>query len=237
MIEDRAGGRIQDLPNHERPRERLARLGPEALRDAELLAIVLRVGSKGRSALTLAEDLVTRYGSLAALAAASLDSLQKTAGIGRDKAVTLQAAFALARRMARELHEESTLLNDPASVADCIREELRHLEQERFLALPLDTRGRLIRIETVSAGSLDSAMAHPREVFRSAIAANAASLIVAHNHPSGDPSPSQADIRVTRNLAEAGALLRIPLRDHVIMGKATKTRPLDFVSMRELGCL
>lgn len=142
-----SGGRIQDLPDHERPRERLAQLGPTALRDAELIAIVLRVGSKGRSALAIADELIARFGSLGELARADVDSLRQCVGIGRDKAVTLQAAFALAQRMAQEIRREPPTLNDPASVADCIREELRRLEQERFLALPLDTRGRLIRME------------------------------------------------------------------------------------------
>jgi DNA repair protein RadC len=156
-------------------------------------------------------------------------------GIGRDKAVTLVAAFALARRMAGELRTEAPLLDTPEAVVELLREENRLLPVETLQVVLLNTRRRLIRCETVSQGTLDTLLVHAREVFKVAIAANAAALVVAHNHPSGDPSPSDADIKVTRDLIRAGQLLKIEVLDHVILGRATRERPKDYSSLRELG--
>ncbi|MBI1841189.1 MAG: DNA repair protein RadC [Verrucomicrobia bacterium] len=227
--------RIKDLPSHDRPRERLAALGAEALRDSELIAILLRTGMKGVSAVQMAEELIRRHPSLHELAAARLEEIQKVRGIGPDKAIALQAAFTLARRMADEIRREAPLLNTPEAVADLLREGARGLTVETFQIVLLNTRRRLIRVEQVSQGTLDTLLVHPREVFRSAVAHNAAALIVAHNHPSGDPTPSDADIRVTRDLIRAGQLLKIELLDHVILGERTDQRPRDFISLRELG--
>lgn len=227
--------KIKDLPDADRPRERLAEHGPEALRNADLVAILLRTGLQGRSAIQVAEDLVSQFGKLERLAAASLEELCQVKGVGRDKAVTLKAAFTLARRMARELHGELPVMDAPEKVADLLRDEVRDHEVEHFHALLLNTRRRLIRREVLSKGTLDSTVVHPREVFRCAIAANASAVVLVHNHPSGDPLPSEADIRITRDLIRAGQLLRIDVLDHVILGRRTADRPRDFVSLRELG--
>lgn len=227
--------RIKDLPPSERPRERLMAQGAENLGNADLIAIILRSGMRGLSAVAAAEQLLARYQSLDRLARASLDELRAFPGIGPDKAVTLKAAFTLAQRMTRELHADSPLLDTPERVADFLREENRPYEVECFQVALLNTRRRLIRVEKLSQGTLDTILVHPREVFRAAIVAGAAAIVVIHNHPSGDPTPSEADIKVTRDLIRAGQLLKIELLDHVILGRATPERPKDYVSLRELG--
>jgi DNA repair protein RadC len=161
--------------------------------------------------------------------------LQSIKGVGPDKAVTLVAAFTLARLMAREIHHESATLDTPERIADLLREENRRHKVELFQVVLLNTRRKLIRIEQVSQGTLDTILVHPREVFKGAIAANAAAVVLAHNHPSGDPTPSEADIKVTRDLIRAGQLLKIEVLDHVIFGRATPDRPKDYLSLRELG--
>jgi DNA repair protein RadC len=227
--------RLKDQPPSERPRERLISQGAEALSHAELVAILLRTGLKGMNAVEVGKQLIQKYGSLQSMAQASLEDLQTVKGIGRDKAVTLTAAFALARKMAQELRRESPLLDNADAVANLMREDNRLRNVETFQILLLNTRRRLIDIVKVSEGTLDTILVHPREVFKSAIAANAAAVILTHNHPSGDPSPSEADIKVTRDLIRAGQLLKIEVLDHIILGRATQERPRDFISLRELG--
>lgn len=227
--------RIKDLPQQERPRERLLEKGAESLRNSELLAIILRTGAKGVSAVDLGEKLFQQFGSLDKLARAPLAELQKVKGIGRDKAIALKSAFTLAQRMAHELRQESPLLDKPESIADLLREEARFHEVETFHILLLNTRRRLIRIERISQGTLDTILIHPRDVFKAAISANAAAIVLVHNHPSGDPTPSEADIRATRDLIRAGQLLRIDVLDHIILGSRSPERPKDFVSLRDLG--
>jgi DNA repair protein RadC len=227
--------RIKDLPAQERPRERLVANGAETLRNSELLAILLRTGSKGISAVDLGERLVQQFGSLDKLARAPLAELQKVKGIGRDKAIALKSAFTLAQRMAQEIRHESPLLDSPENVADMLREDARFHEVETFQILLLNTRRRLIRVEKISQGTLDTILVHPREVFKLAITANAAAVVLVHNHPSGDPTPSEADIRVTRDLIRAGQLLKIDVLDHVILGARSQARAKDYVSLKELG--
>ena len=230
-----SGIRIKDLPDNERPRERLVNLGAEALRDSELIAILIRSGLKGVSAIQIAEQLLQKHGKLEALARASIEELRQTKGVGRDKAIALKAAFTLARRMAQELHTEPPLLDHPERIADFLREENRMYEVEHFQVVLLNTRRKLIRVEHISQGTLDTLLVHPREVFRFAILAGAAAIILVHNHPSGDPSPSEADIKVTRDIIRAGQLLKIEVLDHVILGRRTEERPRDYASLRELG--
>src|SRR6185436_14221149 len=227
--------RIKDMPDQERPRERLAERGADALKDAELIAILLRTGLKGRSALDVGADLLKKFQTLGNLARASLEELRQVKGVGRDKAIALKAAFTLAKRMAGELRRESPTLDSPERVADLLREDNRFFDVEHLQILLLNTRKKLIRVERISQGTLDSILVHPREVFKSAITANAASVVLAHNHPSGDPTPSEQDIKVTRDLIRAGQLLKIDVIDHVIMGKPTEGRARDYVSLRELG--
>jgi DNA repair protein RadC len=227
--------RIKDLPDSERPRERLAEKGPDALKNSELIAILLRTGLKGVSAIQVAEQLLKKFGSLDSLARASIADLRQVKGIGRDKAVTLVAAFTLARKMAEELRNESPVLDNPAAVADMLREDNRMYQVEHFSVLLLNTRRKLIRVENITQGTLDTILVHPREVFKSAIAAGAASIVLVHNHPSGDPTPSEADIRVTRDLIRAGQLLKIEVVDHVILGRPAAGRARDYASLKELG--
>ena len=227
--------RLKDQPASERPRERLAALGADALSHAELIAILLRTGMKGVNAVEIGKQLVQKFGTLQALAQASVPDLCKVKVIGRDKAVTLVAAFALARKMAGELQYESPVLDNPESVARLLRDQNLGTPVETLQVLLLNTRRRLIRVEEISQGTLDTLLVHPREVFKCAIAANAASLVLAHNHPSGDSSPSEADIKVTRDLIRAGQLLKIEVVDHIILGRATAERAKDYSSLRELG--
>jgi DNA repair protein RadC len=226
---------IKDLPDAERPRERLAAHGADALRDSELIAILLRTGLKGTSAVQVAEQLLKKFASLNALSRASLKELRQIKGIGRDKAIALQSAFTLARRMAAEIRSEAPLLDNPETIAELMREENRQYDVENFQVVLLNTRRRLIRVEKISQGTLDTLLVHPREVFRSAIAANASALVIVHNHPSGDPAPSESDIKVTRDLIRAGQLLKIEVLDHIILGRKTKERAKDYASLRELG--
>ena len=229
------GMRLKDQPASERPRERLATLGADALSHAELVGILLRTGLHGANAVEIGQQLIQKYGSLGALARASLDDLQTVKGIGRDKAVTLAAAFALARKMAKEIRQEAPVLDTPEAVANLMREDARLRNVETFQILLLNTRRRLIDVAKISDGTLDTILVHPREVFKPAIAANAAAIILLHNHPSGEATPSEADIKVTRDLIRAGQLLKIEVLDHIILGRATQERPKDYMSLRELG--
>jgi DNA repair protein RadC len=227
--------RIKDIPASERPRERLAANGADALGNSDLIAILLRTGLQGKSALVIGQELLAKFQTLDRLSQASVTELCKVKGIGRDKAVTLKAAFTLARRMAAELRAESPLLDSPERIADLLREDARGYEVEHFLVLLLNTRRRLIRVERISQGTLDAIHVHAREVFKHAISANAAAIVLVHNHPSGDPTPSEADIKVTRDLIRAGQLLKIDVLDHVILGRKTTERERDYASLRELG--
>jgi DNA repair protein RadC len=229
------GIRIKDLPKNERPRERLVELGAEALSRAELIAILLRTGMKGRSAVEIGIEMVHKFKTLDALSRASLEELKRIKGVGRDKAIALKAAFTLARLLVHESQGEAPLLDSPELIADYLREENRAYEVEQFQAVLLNTRRKLIRVDKISKGLLDSLLVHPREGFRGAIAANASALVLVHNHPSGDPTPSEADIRATRDLIRAGQLLKIEVLDHVILGRRTAENGRDYVSLRELG--
>jgi DNA repair protein RadC len=229
------GIRIKDLPENERPRERLAELGAAALRDAELIAILLRTGTKGRSAVQIAEELVNKFGKLRFLADASLDDLCEVHGIGRDKAIALKSAFTLAVRMAKEIQGEAPLLETPEQVADHLRDVNQTYKVEQLQVVLLNARRKLIKVEMISQGLVDSLLVHPREVFRAAIAANACAVVLVHNHPSGDPSPSEADLRVTRDLIRAGQLLKIEVMDHVILGHCTEGNRKGYISLREKG--
>jgi DNA repair protein RadC len=227
--------RLKDQPVSERPRERLVERGADALSHAELIAILLRTGLKGANAVEIGKQLLQKFGTLHSLAQASVADLRKVKGIGRDKAVTLLAAFALARKMAEDLCRDEPLLETPEAIAEMLREDCRVRQVETFQAVLLNTRRRLIRVEPLSQGTLDTILVHPRDVFKAAIAANAAALVLVHNHPSGDPTPSEADIKVTRDLIRAGQLLKIDVLDHVIIGRATAERRKDYASLRELG--
>jgi len=225
---------IAEIPGRDRPRERLERLGSEALSDSELLAILLRTGRRGRSVLDLSRDVLGRFNdSLDALASATVPELRSVHGIGQAKAVEIRAAFELAKRLAKgRLTAERLRFSDPVVVADYMREELRTLHQEELRALLLDTKHFLIRQVNITRGLVNCAHAHAREVFRAAIRESATRIVLVHNHPSGDPTPSDEDIQVTEKLVQAGKIIGIDVADHVIIGKRTVARPVDFLSMR-----
>ena len=220
---------IRDLPVDERPRERLVHAGEGALSMAELLAIILGTGVGGESALALATRLISRYGGLPGLARASFTELRAEKGLGPAKTAQLKAALELGRRMLLAAPEDRFVVRSPADVAQLLMAEMGHLEQEHFRVLYLDTRNRLLDSETVYVGSLNASHIRVSEVFREAVKRNCASIIVAHNHPSGDPTPSPEDVEVTRQLVAAGNLLDIEVLDHLIIGQQR------FVSLRERG--
>lgn len=230
------GMRIKDQPASERPRERLVAHGADNLSPAELVAILLRTGIKGTNAVEVGKQLINKYRTVQALARASLADLQKVKGIGRDKAVTLAAAFALARKMAHEMQLESPVLDNAATVVQLLRDRNAIKEAETLQVLLLNTRYKLIGdVVDVSNGTRDTILVDPGAVFKKAIEAGAAAIILVHNHPSGDPSPSEADIKATRDLIRAGKLLKIDVLDHVIIGRPAHGRPKDWASLRELG--
>jgi DNA repair protein RadC len=221
--------RICDLPAGERPRERMAASGPQALSTAELLAVLLRTGGRGTSALQTAQSLLASCGGLRGIQRASQADLCATRHIGPSKAALLMAAVELGRRLAVSEAEESAAISSPAAAAALVQYELAGLDQEVLRVIQLDVRNRLIRMCEVYRGSLTTALVRTGEVFREAIRAGAAGIIVVHNHPSGDPSPSAEDIAMTRALVDAGRLLDIPVLDHIIIGRGR------FVSLRERG--
>ncbi|MCS6774906.1 MAG: DNA repair protein RadC [Chloroherpetonaceae bacterium] len=222
---------IRELPSNERPRERLQLYGPSAVSTAELLAIQLRTGTTERSAVGLGELLLSHFEGLRGVANATIEQMSRIKGVGPVKAVQIASAFELGRRLAALSDEERPVIRCSQDVANLLMPELRDARKECLKSLLLDTKNRVIRILTVSVGTLDSSLVHPREVFRDAVVASAASLIVAHNHPSGDPTPSPEDKRITLRLAECGRLLGIELLDHIILGHNR------FVSLKERGLL
>ncbi len=220
---------IRDFPVDERPRERLAHAGEAALSTTELLAIILRTGVSGESVVAMATRLISRYGGLPGLARASFTELQAEKGLGPAKTAQLKAALELGRRMLLAAPEDQFIVRSPTDAAQFLMAEMSHLEQEHFRVLYLNTRNRLLGSETVYVGNLNASHIRVSEVFREAVKRNCASLIVAHNHPSGDPTPSPEDVEVTRLLVAAGKLLDIEVLDHLIIGQQR------FVSLRERG--
>ncbi len=235
--EDSGPMQLRDMKEDDRPREKMLRLGRSMLSDEELIAIFLRTGLHGCNVLELAALLKRRAGSLAALGAmeaADINALCK--GIGPAKAATLAAVFELGQRAVRE--EQAALpMADAATVYHYLAGELRYEEQENLIALLLDAHHRLMRRVLLYRGTQTRMMVHPRDIFREAIRHSAASLIIVHNHPSGNPAPSKMDDTLTRELAEAGKLLRLPLLDHVIIGAPEPNRPKPYYSYRESGFL
>lgn len=212
------GFTVSDMPESERPRERLIREGVRHLSLEEVLAVIISRGTSGRSVLSIAKDLVCRYQVLDAIADAPVEELTLVPGIGPAKACQLKAALDLARRLGQPLDDAAgTDLSNPEAVARLVRSRAADHRKECFYVYAVDARNRLIARDDVSVGSLNSTMAHPREVFEKAIRAHAAGIIVVHNHPSGDERPSDDDLRLTRRLAEAGRVVGIPLQDHVII--------------------
>jgi DNA repair protein RadC len=228
--------RADDLPKALQPREKFDRLGPENLSESDLLALILRTGTAGLNVVELAEDLLLRYGSLSALTRASVAELRNIHGIGKEKAKILKAALEVGRRLVQENVGENPRVASPEEAAAVLRERARGLQQEVFWVLLLNVKSRLMVPPCeVSRGTLNSSLVHPREIFKPAVQHSAAKVILAHNHPSGDPSPSTQDLRITRKLVEVGRMMEISVLDHVIIGRKTREGNHDFMSLRESG--
>jgi len=210
---------IHDLPLSERPRERLVKLGAEALSAQEILALILGRGIRGESVMVTAQRLLSGFGSPKGIANASIEELSKIKGVGIAKATQIKAAFELSKRLLEDYPDsrEKAVIKSPEDVVKQVKSRLKDKKKEHFLALLLDTRNHLIAVAPISVGSLDTSIVHPREVFKEAISATAASVIFVHNHPSGDPQPSEDDIKLTRRLMEAGEIMGIEVLDHIIV--------------------
>jgi DNA repair protein RadC len=223
---------LRELPHTERPRERLKTLGAQALSSSELLAILIGTGTSGRSALAVAHDALARTdGSLRRLSAQPVAALTVVPGLGNVRAVVIHAALELGRRLAAESRDEGAPLRSPRDVWAAFAPRLEDLPVEEFHVAVLDAQHRLERDITITRGILNSSLVHPREVFREAIAERAAAIILIHNHPSGDPTPSADDRAITTQLVAAGRLLDIPVADHLIIGRGR------YLSFAEAGLL
>jgi DNA repair protein RadC len=220
---------IKDMDEEERPRERLAKLGPQSLTTAELLAILLRVGMVGETSVQVGQRLLQTFGGIAGLHRASFAELSNQKGVKLAKAAQIKAAIELGRRLVQESPEERPSVHSPADAAELVQYEMSALEQEELRVVLLDTRNHLLHIETVYRGSVNSSQVRIAEIFKAAIRRNAPSLIVIHNHPSGDPTPSPDDVAITRLIMQAGEILDVKLVDHIIIGNGR------FVSLKERG--
>ncbi|ADD02111.1 DNA repair protein RadC [Thermoanaerobacter mathranii subsp. mathranii str. A3] len=209
---------IKDLPYEERPRERLIKHGAQVLSNAELIAIIIGTGSKRESAITLAQRLIMEDKGLKFIVDSSVEKLASIKGIGIAKAVKLKAAVELGRRMMLSTGSDSFTITSPEDVISLMMDEMRYLTKEYFKVIMLNVKNKVIAIETISIGSLNTSIVHPREVFKAAIERSCSSIILVHNHPSGDPTPSREDIEVTKRLVEGGNILGIKVLDHVIIG-------------------
>ena len=221
--------RITDLHETERPRERLASLGPQALTNAELIAILLRVGVTGENAVQVGQRLLQKFGGLGGLHRVPIEELINQHGIGEAKAAQIKAAIELGRRLTLEAPEERPTINSPADAAALVQYEMSALEQEHLRVLLMDTRNHVLDISEIYRGSVNTSQVRVGEVFKAAIRRNATAIIVVHNHPSGDPTPSPDDVAVTRAFVQAGKLVDVDVLDHLIIGRG------KFVSMKERG--
>lgn len=220
---------IRDLAQTDRPRERLITVGAEVLSTAELLAIVLRNGTTGESVLRMAERLLIQFNHLPGLARATITELTEVKGVGTAKAAEIKAALEIGRRLVASAPEERPRVSSPDDAFHLLKSEMMFLDQEHLRLILLDTRNRVLRTPTIYVGSLNSSVIRVGELFRAAIRENAAAFIVAHNHPSGDPSPSPEDINVTRQIVQAGRLLDVDVLDHIVIGHNR------FVSLKQRG--
>jgi DNA repair protein RadC len=230
-----ARSKIRELPADDQPREKLLARGADALSNAELIAILLRTGYRGKNVVEVARELFLRHKTLNALSRCSIDEISEIKGIKGVKAIELIAAFKLGHRIAEEQLSKQKI-DTPELVCDLVGAEMRMLHKESLRVILLDTKYHLLRTEEVSLGSVNESIAHPREVFRPAIISSAYAVIVVHNHPSGDPSPSQSDHSLTRRLSEAAELLQIRLLDHIIIGAPADGRE-PYFSFKEAGVL
>lgn len=222
---------LRDIPNEERPRERMMKYGSGALSQAELLAIILRTGTRQESVIHMAQRMLGEVGGIRGFMDLSLEELTKMRGIGPAKAVQIKAGIELGQRLAVMRQPETAIIRSPRDAADVVMEQLRYLQKEHFVCLFLNTKNHIIAQETLSMGSLNASIVHPREVFRAAIKCSSASIVCVHNHPSGDPTPSSEDILITSRLCKAGELVGIDVLDHIVIGDG------EFVSLKEQGLM
>ncbi|MEF2968017.1 DNA repair protein RadC [Paenibacillus sp. M1] len=222
---------LRDIPNEERPRERMLQYGASALSQAELLAILLRTGTRQESAVHMAQRVLGEIGGIRGIMDLNLAELTRMKGIGPAKAAQIKAGIELGQRLAKTRLPEAQVVRRPQDAADLLMEELRYLQKEHFVCLFLNTKNHIIAQETLSMGSLNASIVHPREVFRAAIKHGSASVVFAHNHPSGDPAPSPEDIRMTARLCQAGEIVGIDVLDHIVIGDG------KFVSLKEQGLM
>ncbi len=218
---------VREMPETDRPRERLEQVGAEALRDAELIAVLFRTGTRKHGAVGLADELIRRFGDLRRLSRASLQEMQQVPGVGRVKAIELKAALELGMRLARHQSTGRPKITSARDVFDLLKYDFKEYETERFKSVLLNTKNEVLRTVNVSSGSISETLAAPGDVFREAVRDAAAAVIVCHNHPSGNPEPSQADLKLTAQLVEAGKILGVSLLDHVVFGD------MRFVSLKE----
>ncbi len=228
--------RIHDLPEEDRPRERLMRLGPEALSDAELIGIFINTGMKGENAVQIASRLLTQHGGLRRLSRRTSHELAKLHGLGPAKATTLAAAFELGCRAERETLKETQIVK-AEDTFNIMSREMQSLCFEEVHIILLNTRNAVIHRERIFKGSLNESVCHPRELLKPVLLHNAHGFVVVHNHPSGDPQPSSADMSFTRNLKQASVILQLNFFDHVIIGHAAAERSRPFFSFAEAGLL
>lgn len=224
---------VRDLPRSERPRERLIRFGADKLSSQELLALVIGRGIPQRSVMTIAQELIARFGSIQGISNATIAELSHIKGIGMARATQLKAVFELGKRqeIEKENNYESYDIRDPQGVVRAVRKTIKDKAKEHFKLILLNTRNKIIGLSTVSIGTLNASLVHPREVFKDAIRHSASSVVVAHNHPSGNPEPSEEDLKITRRLVDSGKILGIEVLDHIIIGKNA------FISLKTKGLL
>jgi len=221
------GYTIKDIPEQERPRERLAKYGAEVLSNAELLAIILRSGTRNDSAINIANKLLKNGSGIRYLYELSFDELKKVKGIGTAKASQIKAALEIGRRLRTFKDSSALYVKSPGDAADLVMEDMRYLKKECLKVIFLNIKNMVISVKDISIGSLNSSIVHPREIFVEAVKMSCASIIICHNHPSGDPTPSQEDISVTRRIYEAGKIIGIELIDHIIIGDG------KYISLKE----
>lgn len=223
--------KMHDMPNENRPRERMIMYGAEVLSDIELLAILIRSGTKKEGVMGLSQRLLSEFGGLHSLFQTSITRLHKVPGLGPAKICILAACFELSKRLAAKQRVEKPVLSSPDEVANYFLPHLRYLKQEHLKTVYLDLKNRLLEHHTISIGTLDRSIVHPRDIFRHAIDLPCAAIILIHNHPTGDPTPSKEDVAVTKRIIKAGEIMGLPLLDHIIFGDG------NYVSLKEKGLI
>lgn len=222
---------VRDLPRQERPRERLHKFGPEALSAQELLALVIGRGIPKKSVMSISQELLVKFGNVKAISQATIEELSQIKGIGLAKAAQIKACFELGKREDLEAELKNFDIKSPEAVVKAIRASIKDKAKEHFKLILLNPRNKIIGISTISIGTLNASLVHPREVFKDAITHSAASVVLAHNHPSGDPDPSEDDLKITKKLVDSGNILGIEVLDHIVIGKN------NFCSFKERGLI